>query len=60
MIARIRTRLRAIVQRRTTDDDLDAEIRYHVEREVERNVVDAHPDRSSDLLRRHQLNRSVR
>jgi len=39
MIARIRTRLRAIVQRRTTDDDLDAEIRYHVEREVERNIA---------------------
>ena len=39
MIARIRTRLRALVQRRATDDDLDEEIRYHVEREVERNIA---------------------
>ena len=38
MIARIRTRLRALVQRRATDDDLAEEIRYHVEREVERNM----------------------
>src|SRR5438874_13092815 len=39
MIARIRTRLRALVQRRATDDDLDEEIRYHVERETERNIA---------------------
>ena len=39
MIARIRTRLRLLVQRRATDNDLDEEIRYHVRREEERNVA---------------------
>ena len=39
MIAGIRTRLRALVQRRATDAELDEEIRYHVEREVERNIA---------------------
>ena len=39
MIAEVRTRLRALVQRRATDADLDEEIRYHVEREVERNIA---------------------
>ena len=39
MLAQIRTRLRALVQRRATDADLDEEIRYHVERDVERNIA---------------------
>lgn len=39
MFAQFRTRLRALVQRRTTNDDLDEEIRYHVEREIERNIA---------------------
>jgi putative ABC transport system permease protein len=39
MIARIRTRLRALLRRRATDADLDEEIRYHVEREVDRNIA---------------------
>jgi hypothetical protein len=39
MMSRIRTRLRALVQRRANDDDLGEEIRYHVAREVERNIA---------------------
>ena len=39
MIAQIRTRLRALVRRRATDDDVAEEIRYHVEREAERNLA---------------------
>jgi predicted permease len=39
VLAQFRTRLRALVQRRATDADLDEEIRYHVEREVERNIA---------------------
>lgn len=39
MLERFRTRLRALVQRRTTDAELDEEIRYHLEREVERNIA---------------------
>ncbi|HEV8497295.1 MAG TPA: ABC transporter permease, partial [Gemmatimonadaceae bacterium] len=38
-MAQIRTRLRALVQRRATENDLDEEIRYHVGREVERNIA---------------------
>ncbi len=39
MIAQFLTRLRALVQRRATNADLDEEIRYHVERDVERNIA---------------------
>jgi hypothetical protein len=39
MLAQVLTRLRALVQRRATGADLDEEIRYHVERDVERNVA---------------------
>src|SRR5262245_21661747 len=53
MIARIRTRLRALVQRRVTDDDLDEEIRYHVEREAERNMAKGmSPDDARHAARR--------
>ena len=33
------TRLRALVRRDATDADLDEEIRYHLERELERNIA---------------------
>jgi predicted permease len=39
MLSEFVTRLRALVSRRSTDADLDEEIRYHVEREIERNVA---------------------
>jgi predicted permease len=53
MVARIRTRLRALVQRRATDEDLDEEIRYHVEREVQRNIANGmSADDARDAARR--------
>ncbi len=39
MLAQLRARLHALVRRRATDADLDEEIRYHVERDVERNIA---------------------
>ena len=38
MLASIVVRLRALVGRRRADDDLDEELRYHLEREIERNL----------------------
>ena len=39
MLSEFVTRLRALVFRKGTDADLDEEMRYHLEREVERNVA---------------------
>lgn len=39
MLAGFITRLRALLNRKATDADLDEEMRYHLEREVERNVA---------------------
>ncbi len=39
MLALFLVRLRAIVNRRAADADLDDELRYHLERETERNVA---------------------
>ncbi|MDB4891312.1 MAG: macB 17, partial [Gemmatimonadetes bacterium] len=53
MLAQVRTRLRALVLRRATDADLDEEIRYHVEREVERNIAKGmSPQDARDAARR--------
>jgi predicted permease len=39
MIAGIIVRLKAVVFRRRADDELDEEMRYHLERDVERNIA---------------------
>jgi predicted permease len=39
MLASIFVRIRALVNRRTADADIDDELRYHLERETERNVA---------------------
>src|ERR1043166_4322400 len=39
MLARFRTRAAAFVNRRRADDELDEELRYHLEREIERNIA---------------------
>ncbi|HEX4682744.1 MAG TPA: ADOP family duplicated permease [Gemmatimonadaceae bacterium] len=39
MFSRLRVRLAALLWRRDADDDIDEELRYHFEREVERNVA---------------------
>jgi len=39
MLTRFRVRLAALLWRRGADDDIDEELRYHLEREIERNVA---------------------
>ena len=39
MLSLIRVRLASLLRRRRVDADLDEELRYHLEREVERNVA---------------------
>src|SRR5437868_6398318 len=39
MVSGILARLRALIFRRAWDAELDEEIRYHVEREIERNLA---------------------
>ena len=45
-------RLRALVRRRRADAELDEELRYHLERETERNVARMSPRDASDAARR--------
>ena len=40
MLDDIRFRLRALFRRNTAEDDLDDELRFHLERAVERNLAD--------------------
>lgn len=43
MVTSFLTRLGALVRRRTADAELDEEMRYHLEREIERNVANGMP-----------------
>src|SRR4051812_9273030 len=46
-------RLRAVVARRTWDSELDEEMRYHLDREAERNVANGmSPRQARDAARR--------
>src|ERR1044071_9739381 len=40
MLSRLWRRLRALLHRGTMEHELDEELRYHLEREVERNIAD--------------------
>jgi len=53
MLASLLVRLRAMVNRRAADADLDDELRYHLEREAERNVANGmSPADARDAARR--------
>src|SRR5215831_5492308 len=53
MFAAFRVRLRALFNRRTSHDELDEELRYHLEREAERNVANGmSPDAARFAARR--------
>jgi predicted permease len=53
MFAPTLTRLKALVFRRAVDAELDEELRYHLEREAERNIVGGmSPDAARDAARR--------
>jgi predicted permease len=53
MLASFLVRLRAMVHRRSADADLDDELRYHLERETERNIANGmSPAEARDAARR--------
>jgi predicted permease len=53
MLSRLRIRLAALLRRRAADADLDEELRYHLDREIERNVASGmSPGLARDAARR--------
>src|SRR5690348_1973920 len=60
MIASLIVRLKALVFRRTAEAELDEELRYHLEREIERNVANGmSPADARDAARRALGNLTV-
>jgi len=60
MLRSLFVRLNALVFRRASDADLDEELRYHLEREIERHIADGMtPDAARESARRAFGNMSV-
>ena len=60
MIASFLVRLKALVFRRTAEAELDEELRYHLEREIERNIANGmSPSDARDAARRALGNLTV-
>src|SRR5207237_4109252 len=60
MLRPLLVRLRATFRRRATDDDLDAELRYHLDRETERHIAAGMaPTAARDAARRAMGNVTI-